>query len=352
MTTGFCGTYVISWAQTELDGLASAETGALALGATWRWHGTAVRVDGPTDLLQLGHSDEVLQLRRRAARVVRRIAHVAMEETGAQEIPPAEDPVLDFGFSVTDGVQSYTASIVEHEDRAPLLVFIDQMPPEGIDLWVTQIAEDTLRTHRSGDRAPRVICFTRGTQIATPDGPRLVEHLCEGDLVLTKDDGPQPVRWIGTRAITGARLMAMPELRPVRIRSGALGDERPEGDLLVSPRHKILLKDAMAQALFGTDEVLVAAQDLVNDHSIYRDAQVRRLTYLHLLMDRHQIVFANGVESETYHPASMPVDEVAGPQRQSLLDRLPDLSPDGSTYGPFARRALSCAEAAILRHRA
>lgn len=348
MTTGFFGTYVISWAQTELDGLAEAGPEALAVGATWRWRGEAVRVDGPGDLLVLGHSEEVLRLRQRAAGVVRRIVPTAVQETGAREIPAPEDPVLSLGFSVTDGVQSYTASIVEEENRPPLLVFMDQTPPEDIDLWVTQVAEDTLRTHRSGDAAPQVICFTPETRIATPEGSRAVGELTAGAQVLTKDDGPQPIRWIGAREITGARLMAMPELRPVRIRSGALGEERPDGDLLVSAGHRVLVKEKMAQALFGTDEVLVAARDLINDHSIIRDRQVRRITYIHFLMDRHQIVFANGVESETFHPGSMPIEAVAAEHRTGLKECLADQ--DGASYGPYARRPLTCAETAILRY--
>ena len=141
-----------------------------------------------------------------------------------------------------------------------------------------------------------MICFTPNTRIATPEGPVLVRDLAEDDLILTKDDGPQPIRWIGWRRMSGARMFAMPELRPIRIRGGALGLDVPDDDLLVSPKHRLVIKGGVAQALFNTPEGLVAARDLLNDHSVTVDRRVNDVTYVHLLLDRHQVVFANGVE--------------------------------------------------------
>ena len=350
MMTGLKGTFVISWTQTELDGLVSASVGALSVGASWRWHGEATRIDGPGSILVLGQSEEAERLRRHAARIVRRLVHVAMDETQDGRIPEPDEPMLERGFAITDGLRSYTATIVEAQGRRdPLLMFVDEVPPEGTDLWVTHVADQMLSANRSGDEAPQVICFTPETRIATPDGETRVADLQEDDLILTKDDGPQPVRWMGSRRMSGARLFTMPELRPIRIRSGALSDEVPDGDLLVSPEHRMLLKGAVAQDLFNSDEVLVSAKDLINDHSIHRDFDVREVTYIHMLLDRHQIVFANGLETESFHPATMPMDAIAEDQLHSLIDRVPGLNEDGSSYGAFARRMLSSAETAILR---
>ena len=73
MKTGFRGTFVISWTQTEIDGLEAAPVAALEVGAAWSWHGDAVRVDGPSELLRLDMADGEQDLRRRAARTVRRL---------------------------------------------------------------------------------------------------------------------------------------------------------------------------------------------------------------------------------------------------------------------------------------
>lgn len=352
MKTGFHGTFVISWSQTELDGLAAASVDLLTVGALWQWHGEATRVDGPSDVLVLGRSEETERLRRHAARAVRRLVYVAMARQGSARIPQPDAPLLDRGFAVTDGLRSYTATMIEVPDREiPLLMFIGDLPPRGQDLWVTHVSDQMLHPNRSGDPVPHVICFTPDTRIGTPGGPKLVSDLREDDEVQTKDDGPQKIRWIGRRRMSGARLYATPELRPIRIRAGAVGLDVPDGDLLVSPRHRMVLKGALAQSLFNSAEVLVTARDLVNDHSILVDRQVPAVTYVHLLLDRHQILFANGMETESFHPASMPLHAIEHDQQQALLACVPGLDRDASVYGDFARRSLTRAEAAILQYK-
>ena len=352
MMTGFKGTFVISWSQTEVDGLTAAPVASLTVGATWQWSGETVRVDGPGSILVLGQAEETTRLRTHAARAVRRLVGAALENHTVSRLPEPDDPVLDSGFAVTDGLRSFTATMIELPDgKPPLLMFLDGVPPAGRDLWITHVTDHVLHPNRSGDLAPEVICFTPDTRIATPDGPRLVRDLQEDDRILTKDDGPQAIRWIGRRRMSGARLYAMPELRPVRIRAGAVGLDVPDSDLLVSPGHRMLLKGPVAQTLFNTSEVLVTAKDLINDRSIVVDRALPEVTYVHLLLDRHQVVFANGLETESFHPGSMSLDAIAPDQRQALLDRVPGLDKDASVYGSYARRALTKSEAAILQYR-
>jgi hypothetical protein len=352
MMTGFRGTFVISWTQTELDGLAAAPVAALTVGATWQWHGEVVRVDGPGNVLVLGPAEETTDLRAHAAQAVRRLVGGALDPGWQDKLPEPEAPLLDAGFAVTDGLHSYTATLIDvGGGKVPLLMFLDDVPPAGQDLWITHVTLAERHPNRSGDLTPSVICFTPETRISTPDGLRLVRDLAEDDLVLTKDDGPQPIRWIGTRRMSGARLYTMPELRPIRIRAGAVGMDIPDGDLLVSPQHRMLVKGPVAQALFNTDEVLVAAKDLLNDRTILVDHQLRNVTYVHLLLDRHQIVFANGLETESFHPASMPMEAIDPSQQAALFERVPGIDRDASVYGAFARRSLTVAEAAILQYR-
>ncbi len=110
--------------------------------------------------------------------------------------------------------------------------------------------------------ATGVPCFVAGTLIATSDGERPAESLVPGDLVLTKDDGPQPLRWLGTRKVA-----ATGDFAPIHIRADTFGRHR---DLLVSPLHRLLIRDNLAELLFGETEVLVAARDLLNDRSVTR----------------------------------------------------------------------------------
>ncbi|MEO1789556.1 MAG: Hint domain-containing protein [Pseudomonadota bacterium] len=353
MVAGKTGTFVISWSQTELDGLRGAPASAIDVGATWRWSGAAVRIDGPDDVMALGSAAGTAELRRRAARAARRMFGATLPPVRPQDGHGFEGSVFGDSFAVTDGRTAYPIILVHVPEAArPLLVFAGTPPPRDTDLWVSQGVEGEAHLNRISDTPTGVICFAKGTVLRTPGGDRRVEDLAEGDAIDTKDGGAQDIVWIGARRMTGARLYAMPELRPVRIRSGALGNDDPRGDLIVSPRHRVLVAGPVAQALFNTDEVLVAAEDLVNDRSVIRDHGLKAVTYIHLLLPRHHVVWANGVETESFHPASTDLATVDPDQRRRLAAIIPGIEADPHCYGATARRELNKSEAAILCHEA
>ncbi|UWQ92684.1 Hint domain-containing protein [Aliisedimentitalea scapharcae] len=352
MKTGFRGTFVISWSQTDVDGLNAAPIEALEVGAAWSWRGDVVRVDGPTGLLRLDGANGEDELRRRAARKVRRLVGAAVQNRTDVEAIEVEDPILDSSFVVTNGAQSFTITVIEvGPGQTPLLMFVDDIPPANVDLWVVHHSLGGM-TRRAEARQGGVICFTPGTRIMTPDGPCLVQDLREGDKVQTRDNGPKEVQWIGARRMTGARLFVMPKLRPVRIKMGALGIGRPEEELLVSPEHRMLVRGDAALALFNTPEVLVAARELVNGSTIVTDTSVREVTYIHLLLEDHQILWANGVETESFHPANAAMSGLDDMDRTRLFGLMPGLERDPHTYGTFARRNLTASEAALFLHEA
>lgn len=353
MITGSRGTFVISWAQTEIDGLKAAPLDAMAVGAVWRWFGDAVRVDGPSGTLLLEAAEGSADIRKRAARMVRRLIGVAVAGE-ASDTPDGDadgDEEPDQGFIVTDGHQSWSVTILLVPDTgARLLMFVGELPPAGQDLWVVRTAVDRTHSGAGAQVAGGVICFTPGTRIATPDGLRLIQALTPGDRILTRDNGAQEILWTGSRRMTGARLYAMPHLRPIRFKLGALGIDRPDEDLVVSPQHRMLLRGPAARALFNSDEVLVKAEDLLNDVTIAVDHALREVTYIHILLDRHNIVWANGMETESFHPSNTALDTIEAGQRSQLMALLPDVGHNPAAYGDYARRNLSTSEAAILRH--
>lgn len=353
MKTGSFGTFVISWNQTEVDGLTAPPSDAVNVGATWRWTGETVRVDGSHGPLVLEQADDIDDLHRRAARSVRRMIGTALRPAHSPISMDFDDPVIEEGFVVTDGRRSFSLTVIDiGYGKTPLVMFLGSVPPADTDLWVVQRRAENATLRRAAAPSGGMICFTPGTRITTPDGLRPVEELQEGARIQTKDDGIQQIRWVGSRKISGARLYAMPSLRPVRLKAGALGDDEPEGDLIVSPEHRVVIKGRSAEALFNAPEVLVAAKDLVNDRTILFDHTAKDVTYIHLLLDRHQIVWANGVETESFHPANAALDTIDDVQRRRLFDRFPDLRRDAFTFGDYVRRNLSPSEAALLRHRA
>jgi Hint domain len=185
-----------------------------------------------------------------------------------------------------------------------------------------------------------VPCFVAGTLIATPAGERRVESLQPGDLVMTHDHGPQPVRWVGQR-----RVAATGALAPIRIRANTFGDHRM---LMLSPQHRILVRDSLAELLFGEAEVLVAAKDLVNDASI-RICEGGMVDYVHILFDRHQVVFSEGLATESFLPGRQTTESLEQAMVDEICAIFPELNPrTGSGYGPAARRALKAHEAQVL----
>lgn len=353
MGTGFRGTFVISWSQTELDGVSAAPVQALSVGHTWSWRGDVVRVDGPNELLRLDLAEGETVNRKRAARMVRRLVGAALSNTRDLGQGDMDEPLMDVGFVVTDGTRSYTVTIIEVGNAAPpLLMFHDDIPPREKDMWVVHHSLEGMRGASTGPASGGVICFTPGTRIETPEGPRLVEELREGDHVQTRDNGAEEIQWIGSRRMTGARLFAMPRLRPIRLRADALGTGRPDAELLVSPEHRLLVRGDVARGLFNTPEVLVMARDLVNNDTVTVDLGSREVTYIHLLLPRHQIIWANGIETESFHPASTALSTLDDADRARLLAFNPNLECEPHLYGGYARRCLNGSEAAILAHEA
>ena len=185
-----------------------------------------------------------------------------------------------------------------------------------------------------------IICFTPGTRIATPYGARPVETLQVGDLVVTRDHGLQPIRWIEQRTVPGIQ-----QLAPIRFDAGALpGLER---EILVSPQHRMLYKGYMAQLICGDSEVLIAAKHLVDGKKIRKEPQAY-VTYVHMLFDEHQVVYAEGAATESFHPGATGLNGVTDHAREELFAIFPELRSLPNSYGITARRVLKQHEAALV----
>ncbi len=184
------------------------------------------------------------------------------------------------------------------------------------------------------------ICFTEGAVIATPHGPRAIETLAPGDLVLTRDHGPRPLRWIGASTIAGTGRAA-----PIRFARHAFGNPRP---FFVSPQHRMLYVGTDATLYFDQPEVMVPAKHLVNGTTIRR-AERAAVTYYHLMFDAHEIVQADGVWSESFHPGAEGLGALDPRTREELFAAFPALRADPRHYGDTARTVLRGWEAKVLK---
>lgn len=176
------------------------------------------------------------------------------------------------------------------------------------------------------DYADLTVCFTANTAITSPDDFVQSHEVRAGMQITTKDDGPQTVRWSGSRTLDAHMLEMYPKLRPIRIRAGALGSRLPERDLVVSPQHRMLVCSAIAVRMFDSAEVLVAAKQLLCLPGIDVAEDLNEVTYVHFLFDRHQIVFAEGAPTESLYPGKQALKSIGAEARNEILTLFPELA--------------------------
>ena len=276
--------------------------------------------------------------------------------------PYTDGTVIEAEYSIIledpDTGEQYQVLAVNIRDSNPSyatvegLVFVGGVggfPPTGVDLTVLSATEGPGSSGQPSIPADSIAvpCFTRGTRIATPYGIVPIETLTPGDLVLTRDHGAQPLRWIGLAELPTERLAMAPSLRPILIRAGAFGPDRPARDLLVSPQHRILVDGWRAELLFGEREVLVAAKHLIDDRNVVRGG-VGPVCYVHLLFDQHEVILAEGLATESFLPGPVTLPGMADEARAELFTIFPDLAVRPAGYGPAARPLLQRWEGATL----
>jgi predicted Zn-dependent protease len=131
-------------------------------------------------------------------------------------------------------------------------------------------------------------CFASGTKLLAASGPRPVEELCVGEAMVTASGRLARVGWIGHRRLATATHPRPFDVMPVRVRAGALGENLPLRDLVLSPDHAVFV-----------DGRLVPIRHLVNGVSIIQENRPE-VTYWHVELDRHDLVLAEGMACESY----------------------------------------------------
>lgn len=191
-------------------------------------------------------------------------------------------------------------------------------------------------------------CFTPGTKIATPRGERLIETLRVGDRIITRDNGIQNIRWVGAREMTGVEFDKAAHLKPVLIRQGALGNDLPERDMMVSPNHRVLVANDKTALYFEDREVLVAAKHLTGLEGV-GIADVPNTTYIHIMFDQHEVILSDGAWTESFQPGDMSLAGIGRAQRQEILEIFPELATKVGVDGYVsARRSLKKHEAMLI----
>lgn len=135
------------------------------------------------------------------------------------------------------------------------------------------------------------LSFLRGTLITCADGRQApVESLKPGDLIFTRDNGPQALRWLGH-----ARLKAIGPSAPVVVTAGTLGNS---GDLVVGPQQRLFLYQRNRLPGMDSPAVLIQARHLVDGTRVFR-REGGAVDYYALIFDHHEIIFAEGLAVES-----------------------------------------------------
>ena len=172
-----------------------------------------------------------------------------------------------------------------------------------------------------------------GATLRTPCGGRRVEFLREGDLVVTRDNGLQPVRMIWTRTVTAAEIAADPSLAPIVLRPRAIGPMMPQRTFSVGSAHRLLIPGWRLLDEDDTESCLVPARDIagLND-STFIDRAPDEVTYYNVVFDEHEVFAANGLPVESFLPTTTTLREAPKEVRDDLRKTFPDFAPKFSDY--------------------
>ncbi len=193
-----------------------------------------------------------------------------------------------------------------------------------------------------------IMCFTPEGQVATPHGVRRIADITHGDAVLTRDSGVAMVRARTETRLSARQLRDAPDLAPVLIVQDALGPSVPGRDLIVSPQHRLLITGWHAELAIGEREILIPAKALVNGRSIQRLRELDEVTYMHLVLDSHQIVTVNNVPSESLHLGHANKASLGETARETLFALVPGLRSAPKSWGPPVRPVVSVQEGRVL----
>ncbi|MCK8464889.1 Hint domain-containing protein [Aliiroseovarius sp. S1339] len=253
--------------------------------------------------------------------------------------------IWDYTIQVTDGSNTYEVGVMDWDingngtyqwptgEQGYFIAFLNgDIPPVNTTLTVVAVTDN-------GPSIPVssvVPCFVAGTLIDTPSGPQKIEKLRAGDDVLTLDNGPKRIRWIGARTLSIREIVLKPKLKPIRIKAGALGANLPLRDLCVSPQHRVLVRSPIAKRMFGGEEALIPAHKLVDIPGIFTDTVDGPVTYMHLLLDSHEIVFSEGAPTESLFTGKEALKSVGDDAYDEIISLFPQLA--ASDYLPAMAR--------------
>ena len=240
---------------------------------------------------------------------------------GTETVLTRLNTVAEYGRSAS-GFGSGTDSFAIFEDSSGQQYILFS---EDFDL--SRIANDgTLVLEEQADAAGNlevsdILCFAKGTMILTVLGERSVEGLKTGDRLVTRNGQLTTIRWTSHTHHSAEALSQNPNFRPYKIAKNTFADGVPHRDLLVTKQHRVLLNSIVAKRMTGQSEVLVPTHILSDRGYSSQQTPQDGISYYHILTDRHDVIWANGLPSETLYIGSQLI-KIIGPKRYQEVCQL------------------------------
>lgn len=177
--------------------------------------------------------------------------------------------------------------------------------------------------------------LARGTLITTTAGPVAVEDLMPGDLLQTREDGPQQLLWIGMMTLFPASMPGQGDCPgPIRIPADSFGPGRPANDVVLGPYARLLHRAGASGTSCDGASVYAPLAEMIDGHSAIRLSPATPVQVYHLGLRRHATICAAGLHLESFHPGR--ALQTLGEDMLGLyLDLFPHV-PQASGFGPLA----------------
>lgn len=155
--------------------------------------------------------------------------------------------------------------------------------------------------------------FCATTRVATPMGWREASALSVGDMILSVDDGWQPLREIHKSVLWPGQNGCPRALQPLYVPAGVFGQARA---LTLLPEQGVMIESDISLDLFGAFSVIVPAALLDGHFSITRFDPMSMVEVVSLVFDREELVVTE--------PGAMVQCPRHGPAGKITLDELLD----------------------------
>lgn len=174
-----------------------------------------------------------------------------------------------------------------------------------------------------------------GTNVRTPCGLRRIELVRPGDLIVTRNNGLQPVRMIWQRTVTQEDMRQNHNLAPICLKPRAVGPMMPQRDLHVAPDHRLLIPGYRLLGMPDDTCVLAEAREIAGtSDAIYVDRSLETVDYFQMVFDSHQVLAANGLPVESFLPTAAAIAGLNDAMRDALVQRYPQLKKEPNAYPP------------------